>query len=467
MSISHEHKDNMFSSIKRFENMLKNNETFFFDIEFYEDIIAQYHQKHNIENVLLAANKGLEQHPFSTELKFEKAQALYVLGHYEEAMDLVTEVLSMQPGEFDCSLLQSNIYLAKQMFQEALATIQNISIYSSDEKDRIHLTLGRIYQGLGDFEQAYQNFKISSELNPDNKEALIELASTFGSEEDLQEGIEIIKQLLEQNPFDFYSWYNLGTLQDKAHLYEDAIDSFEYVTSLENSFAPAHYNKGLCFMSLEKYEDALYSLNETLNIEGEQDIDLLINIAGCELKLGNNNSAARYYKKIIDRQPVNHIALSGLGICLYEQEKWSEALHFISRAVKVEPEDIFYLFTKADTEYLLGNNFHAIEDYKKIVTLAPDYADAWINLSIVYTDICEYEESTAILKEALENCQENSEVIYRIAASLILEGNYKEAFIYLENALILDFEKHIILFEIFPELETQKALIKIIDQYKD
>lgn len=447
--------------------MLKNNETFFFDIDFYEDIIIQYHQSHNIQKVLIAANKGLEQHPFSTELKFEKAQALYILGHYNEAMELATEVLNIQPGEFDCSLLQSNIYIANEMYQEALDVLNNISIYSSDEKDRIHLTLGRIYQGLGDFEKAYNNFKISSELNPENKEALIELASTFGSEEELQESIEIIKQILEQDPFDIHSWYNLGVIQDKLHLYEDAVDSFEYATALDSTFAPAHFNKGLSFMGLEKYEDAILALQETLTLEGDQDVDLLINIAGCELKLEHNNIAAKYYQKIIETQPTNHIALSGLAICLYEQEKWSEALHYITRATKVEPEDIFYLFTKADTEYLLGNNFHSVEDYKKILTLDPYYADAWINLSIVYTDLCEYEDSTAVLKEALENCPENSEIIYRIAASLILEGNYKEAFIYLENALILDFEKHIILFEIFPELETQKALIKIIDQYKD
>ena len=47
-----------------------------------------------------------------------------------------------------------------------------------------------------------------------------------------------------------------------------------------------------------------------------------------------------------------------------------------------------------------------------------------------------------------------------------IDGKFKEAFNYLENALILDFDNHTVLFEFFPELETQKALFKIIDQFR-
>jgi hypothetical protein len=49
---------------------------------------------------------------------------------------------------------------------------------------------------------------------------------------------------------------------------------------------------------------------------------------------------------------------------------------------------------------------------------------------------------------------------------LIEAGQYKEAFNYLENALILDFDGHSMLFEFFPKVETQKALYKIIEQFR-
>ena len=45
-------------------------------------------------------------------------------------------------------------------------------------------------------------------------------------------------------------------------------------------------------------------------------------------------------------------------------------------------------------------------------------------------------------------------------------GSFKEAFNYLENALILDFDGHTALFDFFPKIETQKALHKIIEQFR-
>ena len=66
----------------------------------------------------------------------------------------------------------------------------------------------------------------------------------------------------------------------------------------------------------------------------------------------------------------------------------------------------------------------------------------------------------------LDEEAEDSDLLYRMVVYQITAGRYKEAFTYLENALILDFENHEVLFEFFPKLETQKALFKIIDQYR-
>ena len=69
--------------------------------------------------------------------------------------------------------------------------------------------------------------------------------------------------------------------------------------------------------------------------------------------------------------------------------------------------------------------------------------------------------------EDIEEVPENADLYYRMTIYLIQSGKFKEAFHYLENALILDFEKHTLLFDFFKDLEQQKALMKIIDQFRD
>ena len=57
-------------------------------------------------------------------------------------------------------------------------------------------------------------------------------------------------------------------------------------------------------------------------------------------------------------------------------------------------------------------------------------------------------------------------MLYRLAANYIADNKYQEAFESLENALILDFEKHTVLLEFFSNIDTQKALFKIIEKFR-
>jgi len=467
LGISPEYRDNRGAAAKRFEEMLKNDTPFFFDVEFFEEVVSYYFQTNKINKALGATKKGLEQHPFSTELKYEQANALYALGEYGQAITILEGVLNVQPGEMDSSLLLADVKIAQQEYQEAIDLLISIEPLVFEDKDRLFLSLGRAYYGIGDVEKALDYYQQARVLNPKNDEILIELASSFGSKEDIEKGIKALESILDENPFDTHTWYNLGILHDKNHTYEEAIDAFDYALALSKNFSSAHYNKGLSLMSLDRHLEALESFHQTLRHEKGSDLDLLINIAGSYLRIEDYQSAITYYKKIIVQQPNNHIALSGIGLCFYELEKWNEALHYTSKALEFAPTNIIYLFTKADTEYLIGHYTSAIEVYKKITDLEPLYIDAWINLSIVYADMYEYDTAAEVLQEALIHNSQDGELLYRVAANLILAGNYKEAFLYLENALILDFENHTVLFEAFPELETQKALMKIIDQYKN
>ena len=72
-----------------------------------------------------------------------------------------------------------------------------------------------------------------------------------------------------------------------------------------------------------------------------------------------------------------------------------------------------------------------------------------------------------MVREGIEELPEEAELYYRLVVYLIKTGKYKEAFTYLENALTLDFDRHALLYELMPELKKQKAVFKIIAQFRD
>jgi tetratricopeptide (TPR) repeat protein len=148
------------------------------------------------------------------------------------------------------------------------------------------------------------------------------------------------------------------------------------------------------------------------------------------------------------------------------QEKYLEAAHFLKRAIKLNNEDSAYWHALAEAECKLGNIVSSIEAYEEANFLDPENLEIYLDWSMVYFEQGDFDRAVALMQSAIEAVPHDAMGYYRLVAYLIEAGRYKQAFSYLENALILNFQKHEVLYEFFPRLETQKALFKIIDQYR-
>ena len=88
--------------VKRFEEMVENNEEFYFETEEYEEIIIHYLELGDISYAELATNYGLKLHPTSLELKTKKFEVLLELENYAQAKELMNELKesSMESTDF-------------------------------------------------------------------------------------------------------------------------------------------------------------------------------------------------------------------------------------------------------------------------------------------------------------------------------------------------------------------------------
>ena len=72
-----------------------------------------------------------------------------------------------------------------------------------------------------------------------------------------------------------------------------------------------------------------------------------------------------------------------------------------------------------------------------------------------------------LLQAAIDEMPEEADLYYRMAVYQIHAGTYREALLNLETGLTLDYDSHVQLFDFFPDLEKQKALFRIIEQYRE
>jgi tetratricopeptide (TPR) repeat protein len=107
-----------------------------------------------------------------------------------------------------------------------------------------------------------------------------------------------------------------------------------------------------------------------------------------------------------------------------------------------------------------------IDAYEEASKLEPEDKEIWLNWSYIYYEQGNHEKAIETLSLGFDEIPDDAEIFYRMTVYLIEAGRFKEAFNYLENALILDFDGHTTLFDFFPKIETQKALYKIIEQFR-
>ena len=90
-----------------------------------------------------------------------------------------------------------------------------------------------------------------------------------------------------------------------------------------------------------------------------------------------------------------------------------------------------------------------------------------LDFSLIYYESGDIDRAISIIKDAINENQEESLLYYRLVVYLMDAGKYKESINVLESALSLNFENHEVLFDFVPNFESQSALIRIINNYKN
>ena len=99
--------------------------------------------------------------------------------------------------------------------------------------------------------------------------------------------------------------------------------------------------------------------------------------------------------------------------------------------------------------------------------MVPNDIDLSLDFSLIYYESGDIDRAISIIKDAINENQEESLLYYRLVVYLMDAGKYKESINVLESALSLNFENHEVLFDFVPNFESQSALIRIINNYKN
>ncbi len=119
------------------------------------------------------------------------------------------------------------------------------------------------------------------------------------------------------------------------------------------------------------------------------------------------------------------VAMNNLGVDLAQAERHQEAIETFRNVIRLRP-DFANAYYNLGTEYQhLGQLVEAIEAFEKATSLAPCYAGAYNNLGTAYFDRHQYPQAIAAYQRALA-CQPTLSIAYRNLGYVYLISRQKK-----------------------------------------
>jgi tetratricopeptide (TPR) repeat protein len=203
--------------------------------------------------------------------------------------------------------------------------------------------LGLAHQQLGEYDAAIAVFTSAKQLSPEDSTFDVYLAQALISARQFDRAIAVAGAALARAPEDerlirlrSQALARAGRASEAIGFLEGAIKSESRSPQLALALADAY--------AVEKrFDDALKVVQQAETAFGEDDT-FTLRLAGLYEEAGRLADAERELRTMIERDPLDATALNFLGYILADRtDRHAEAVDFIERALRVEPDNPSYL----------------------------------------------------------------------------------------------------------------------------
>lgn len=171
-----------------------------------------------------------------------------------------------------------------------------------DENDKRVLRVRKVLESLDSEERKGQLFTEAYDAIRMNRE---------------EEGVALVRTLLEDHPESWESWFLLGWGLRRLERYEDAKLALEEALRKDDSKVDTCNELAICLMELKNFDQCRNMLQKALELEPDN-IKIMSNLAILHMKMNRPDLAAGEMKKVLEINPEDPVAAAFFR----EQEKF-------------------------------------------------------------------------------------------------------------------------------------------------
>lgn len=330
-----------------------------------QQLLSLFNQK-KYERAIKNATTLLVRFPTSASVWRLLAESEKRAGHWQKALEAYRQAASLLPADASAQMLWADALLGAGQQHEAAAVLQRILRMQPDYA-AAHAKMGQVFQAQGALEEAVQSYARALQQEPKNPIFLEKFGATLRLQGDQDGALVCFKAAVDASP-------NSAELLDA---YGVTLRNQERLGAAENAFRQAlKIHPG--------YTQALRNLCHLLEVHGRF----------AEAEAGLLRCA-----EIDNESPES---LYEIGRNLVQQKKENEALEWLRRAIKAQPDYAAAHIALSAALNSTEDPLAAMEEIKASIKVLPNIPHLHTNLGIVNLSLSRADDAIACFRKALE-----------------------------------------------------------------
>lgn len=420
---------------KKFEDMLENNEEFYFDTEEIEEIIIHYLELGDITFAEHAVAYGLKLHPNSIEIKTKKLEVLLELENYTDAKQLINELkeCSMEDTDFliCCAKYYSNLGNPRKAIEYCLRALE-----FKEEENFLHNFIADEFNNLDDPFAALKHYKLALKADRGDEYSLENVMLCYNQLKKPKEAIAFLNEYLDVFPYSEVAWFEYAQFYYFRKNYKEAIKGYDYLLAINSRAVNVYSNKAACYEAMKEWEKAVGVYLEMLELEYTKAFTFY-KIGLCYKELHQPILALTCFQKSLREDPQFYLSMMEQSYIYEELGGKSEALHFAKEATSLNTNNLDYHKRLAFLYIDTGNFEESLKSLKRLIEAEPNQFYNWYAYAEVLMLVGEYEEAAALIVKALKK-HKKAELYYQLSNCYFNLKQEEAGKVSLEKALSMD-----------------------------
>jgi len=450
--------------IKRYQDMLVQNNNDFFDLSEFECIIDYYADQLNFKDAIKAVKLALRLHSYSSSLKLKYIQLLIETGKPGKALGLIRSITDAESTNCELFLAKGFALNLTGKFQEAQLNFNQALKLCIENKDDMAYSIAQSFIQVEKISDAIRYLLLACEFNRENILVLYDLAQSYEKLDQFEESIHYYLKYLDLDPFAENVWCNLGMLYSNMEDAGKAHEAFDFAIALNPNYYSAYFNKAELFIYDNNLDGAISVYTDLLNQDGAN-IRALCELGNCFEESGNYPQALHSYNQALLISQDCADAWFGKGMIHYRQKKFRLSISSFNKAVNLQSANSDYWFMLGEAFTRIHKLDQAIMAYSKAAELNPYDFEAWMACAHILFRKKRFGEAVTMLISLYQRNQENPTINYRLAAYHVYLRDYANACKYFERGIRLNFPEHKEMFKLYPKTKAFSAFHSMIENH--